>query len=220
MIKLATRNASRYLYLFYLPAALGLATLSRPILVIFAGEKYECGAPLLAIFGLFGALTTLIPMLGYLLITYGRTKTYMATNLASVFGSLLLAPLLISSFGVLMGVAVMKGVASIILLLAYLLSLRGSLAIDWRAVAKASLASLVMASVVFALQLYLIPAYFLLVHVAVGALIYGACVRALRMLSRRDARLLTSIVPGALKKPVLSIILLLVHEASGGEQAE
>jgi len=204
-IRAATATVSKYLSLLYPPIALGLSALAEPVLVIFAGEKYAGSAPMLMIFGFFGALTAFVPMMGYLLITYKKTGRYMAANLASIMCALSLAPLLIPHLGALIGMALVRSLALALLLAFYTLSTRNLASADYRAFAKGLIGSVIMALSVYLLQARLHGPLLLPLYVLVGAAIYGLCVRALRMLSYDDVILLARVFPKPIERFVLFI---------------
>jgi len=204
-IRAATAAVSKYLSLLYPPIALGLSALAEPVLVIFAGEKYAGSAPILVIFGFFGALTAFVPMMGYLLITYGKTRQYMAANLASIACALSLAPILIPRLGALTGMALVRGLALALLLAFYTLSTRNLASTDYQVFAKGLIGSVIMALSVYLLQTQLHGPLLLPLYVLVGAVIYGLCVRALRMLSYDDVILLARVFP----KPIERFVLLI-----------
>jgi len=203
-IRAATATVSKYLSLLYPPIALGLSALAEPVLVVFAGEKYASSAPMLMIFGFFGALTAFVPMMGYLLITYRKTRQYMAANLASITCALSIAPLLIPRLGALISMALIRGVALALLLAFYTLSTRNMASVDYRTFAKGLIGSVLMALSVYLLQTQLHGAFLLPLYVLVGAAIYGLYARVLRMLSYDDVILLAHVFP----KPIKCVVLL------------
>ena len=204
-IRASTAVVSRFLSLFFTPVALGLAALSEPIILVFAGHKYLASAPVLAILSSFSALTALSPMLGYLLVTFGRTKAFMAANLGAIGCALALSPFLIAWAGPLLGIAIMKGLALLFLLAFYLALTRRLASIDGRALASGLAGSILMAAAVHAAYLWLRSAWLLPGHVLLGALIYAAWLRATRSLAYSDLLLLSHAFPGALRKLVLAI---------------
>jgi len=204
-IRQGTILASKYLSIFFVPVALGLAVVAEPVLVFFAGAKYAGSSMILMVLGIFGALTAPAPLLGYLLITYKRTKAYMVANLISVGASLALAPFLISHLGVLMGTALVRGIALLALMALYTAYSRQIAPVDWVSLAKGLTAGFIMASAVYALEFWLSKPIFLPLHIAVGALVYGACIRLLRVLNGRDVVLLSNALPKSIRGLVLAL---------------
>ena len=211
-IKTATSTVSRYLSLLYMPVALGLSAIAEPVLVVFAGAKYVGSSPMLMIFGFFGALTTFVPMMGYLMITYKRTKQYMAANLASITCALSLAPVLIPHLGALLGMALIRGVALLLLLIFYMLGIKNIASVDYQFFAKSLIGSSLMALAVYLIQAWLHEPFLLPLYVFVGAAVYGLYVRALKMLGYNDVVLLSRALPGSLKRIVLSVGSLISHK--------
>ncbi|RLF15042.1 MAG: hypothetical protein DRN06_06305 [Thermoprotei archaeon] len=204
-IRAATAVVSRYLSLLYIPIALGLSALAEPILIIFAGEKYAGSTPMLMIFGFFGALTAFVPVMGYLLITYGKTKHYMAANLASISCALSLIPLLIPRLGALTSMALIRGVALMLLLIFYTLSTRNMASTDYQTFIRSLTGSTLMALLVYLLQTQFHRDFLLPLYVLVGVAIYGIYVKALKMLSYDDIALLSRLFPRPINRFVFFI---------------
>ena len=205
-IRAMTFAVSRYLSFLFIPAALGLAVVAEPTLIIFAGEKYAGSAPLLMVFGFFGSLTAFTPALSRLLITFKRTKALMVANLASVFISLLFASAAIHSLGLLLTVALARGIASVLLLGFYVLSTKDVASVDLRSLAKGLICSLIMATTVYVVELWLGSSIFsLAIYVAIGAFVYGVCLRVVRGLSYQDVLTLSGVLPGRSKKLLVMI---------------
>ena len=212
-IRQSTFLVSKYLSLLFVPVALGLAVVAEPVLVFFAGAKYAGGAKTLMILGFFGALTAPTPLLGFLLITYKRAKTYMVANLASVGASLALMPLFVPSLGVLLGTALARGLAMVFLLIFYTATTRDLALLDWPSLARGLVAGLIMASAVYGVQAWLSnQPIFLPIYVALGALVYGACIRLLRALNDRDVVLLSNAFPKNMRGLVLALGRLLAFK--------
>ena len=210
-IRSLTLLASRYLSLLFIPTAMGLAVLAGPTLMFFAGERYVGGTGVLLIFGLSGALTALIPMLSYLLITYERRMTFLAANIAAIGGSLVLSPITLPSYGLRLGTALIRGAANILLLIFYLVATKDIVQIDFKAFLKALIGSSIMAGAVYAFQLFWLDVLLLPAYVLTGVLVYAACIRLMRALSDEDVLLLADVFPPRLKKPMASLIGLLAH---------
>ena len=213
-IRSLTLLASRYLSLLFVPTAMGLAVLAGPTLMLFAGEKYMSGADVLFIFGFSGALTALIPMLSYLLITYERRMTFLAANMAAIAGSLTLSPVLLPAYGLRLGTAFIRGVANVLLLIFYLLATREMVQVDSRALVKALVGSSIMACAVYLFQALWLDVALLPAYILVGVLVYAACVRLMRALSDEDVEVLSGVFPPRLRKPVACLVGLLAHKRS------
>ena len=219
-IRSSTLLTSRYLSLLFVPTALGLAALSGPTLAFFTRGRYTAGAIALTVFGISGAFTALTPMLAFLLITYERTLAFLGANVAAIAGSLALSPILLPSYGIRFGTALIRGVANALLFAFYLALTRDIAPIDGVALAKALAGSSIMALAVYAFQalwfdLMLLPAYVLL-----GVAVYAFCVRLLRALRPEDVVLLSEVLPEKLRKPVLFFGLLLASPNPSGRGIE
>jgi len=214
-IRSLTLLASRYLSLLFIPTAMGLAVLAGPTLMFFAGERYVGGTEALLVFGLSGALTALIPMLSYLLITYERRMTFLAANIAAIAGSLTLSPITLPAYGLRLGTALIRGVANILLLAFYLAATKEMVKVDFKAFVKALLGSSIMAGAVYVFQLLWLDVLLLPAYVLTGVLVYAICIRLMRALSDEDVGLLAGVLPPKLRGPFASLIGLLAHRSSG-----
>ena len=218
-IRSLTLLASRYLSLLFIPTAMGLAVLAGPTLMLFAGERYVGGKEVLLVFGLFGALTALTPMLSYLLITYGRRMTFLAANIAAIAGSLTLRPIALPAYGLKLGTALIRGIANILLFLFYLIATRSMVKVDFKAFIKALVGSSIMAGAIYIFQLFWLDVMLLPVYVLTGVLVYAACMKLTRALSDEDVELLAGVLPAKLRRPVAFFMGLLAHGSSGSEKA-
>jgi O-antigen/teichoic acid export membrane protein len=190
LIGSAVGRASKYSALVFAPLALGLFSVSRPVLVLFAGEGYEGGAAALSILSLFALVYTVSPALSNLLLIYGRTLTVLLLSLVSVGVSLAALPLL-WRFG-LCGLAVVKGLSmlSSFALTLWLLSGVACLRFDGRALLKIYCSAAVMTLAVLLVERVWYSAFLLPFYVVVGAAFYALSLRFLSVLDDQDALLL------------------------------
>jgi len=193
-IRAAIKKASRYTMLIIFPLTLGLSSTAKPVITLFAGQQYESGWPVLAILSIFGLTYGISTVLRGLLVIYEKTKTVMLINIVSVASSLLVLPIL----GVLglSGLAVMKGASMLLTLLLniYFLSKIIRVEIDKEAFVKTLVSSAVMAIAVFFMQQVYYSKFLLPLYVFIGAAIYWAEIRALRILNRADIFLVTKML--------------------------
>lgn len=187
------RRVSKYTMLLLFPLALGLASTSRMVLIVFAGRQYEPGWPTLATLSVFGLVYGLSTAFNNLLLIYGRTRTILLVTLASTLLSIGFMPLV--TVLNLVGLAVVKGVS---ILLSFLLSLFFlkrimTVSVDTPVALKVLLSSVLMAMVVLAAQQFLQGSLFLPLHVVIGVAAYVLLVRGLRVLNSDDVELIKGV---------------------------
>ena len=187
------RRVSRYTMLLLFPLALGLASTSRQVLIVFAGRQYEPGWLTLATLSVFGMVYGVYTAFSNLLLVYGRTKTILLVTLASTLLSIVFMPLV--AVLNLVGLVIVKGVS---ILLSFLLSLFFikrivAIRIDATAAFKTILSSTLMAIVVLAAQQFLQGSLFLPLHVLTGVAAYALFVRGLKVLNSDDVEFIKGV---------------------------
>jgi O-antigen/teichoic acid export membrane protein len=205
-ISLGMKRAIKYTCLTIFPLTLGLMAASKPTLTIFAGSQYEAGWTILSIFSLFGLVYGIAPALSNVLLVYRRTRTILLLSFVPVVSSLVLAPLLwILS---LVGVAIMKGasMALSLILTAYFVNEAVPLRIDRKALTRTLTASALMAAVILVLEQALYNPRLLLLYVLVGAAIYIATIRMLKVLDKEDFQFLEQVIGKRSAKYVSKIL--------------
>jgi len=188
-------GTSRYIALLYTPLALGLMVTANPAITLLAGSRYAGGDVILATLCLFGGLGGLAASFGGLLLVYNMTPTVLLINVASVAGSLLMAPILLPFFGV-MGMAVIKGAAMIISLVLTVIALRKHISIkfDKEAVWKSWCAAIVMLVAVWFIESLHFSPYLLPLYVALGGIVYMVILRLLRIVNENDIKLIRNLL--------------------------
>jgi len=186
----AIKRATRYTAIIVFPLAFGLLSMANPVITIFAGQQYESGWSILAIFAVFGLTYGLLPAFTGLLVIYEKTKTVLLLSIVPVVASLGLLPLL-WVIG-LDGLAVMRGASLLVTLLltVYFLSKIVKVEVDRQAVTKALVSSAIMAAAVFAAQQIRYSMTLFPFYVLMGAAIYFGCMRLLRVIDKQDAQLM------------------------------
>jgi len=168
---------------------------ANPALTLFAGSRYAGGDIILATLCLFGGLTGLAASFGGLLLVYGMTPTVLLINVASVGGSLFLAPVLLPIFGV-VGTAAIKGAAMIISLVLTAIALRKHILIrfDREAVWKSWVAAIVMFVAVSFIEYVHMSPYLLPLYIIVGGIVYVIALRLLRTVNENDIKLVRNLL--------------------------
>jgi len=205
-ISLGMKRAITYISLVIFPLTLGLMAASKPTLTLFAGSQYEGGWAILSIFSLFGLVYGITPALSNLLLIYRRTRTILLLSFVPVVSSLVILPLLWVSG--LVGVAIMKGMSLALsfVLTAYFVNKAVPLRIDKRAMIRTLAASAIMAIIIVILEQILYNAHLLLFYVLVGAAVYVAIIRILKVLDKEDFQFLEQVI-GKRSARIVSTIL-------------
>jgi len=202
----SVRWASKYTMLIVFPLALGLASTSRNVLILFAGRQYESGWLALATLSLFGLVYGVSPAFSNLLLIYGRTKTILVITLVSTLLSIGFMPLVLVLN--LAGLAVVKGMS---ILLSFLISLYFiqrilRVRVDTSVVFKIFISSTLMGLTVLAVQQFLQSSLFLPLHVLVGIITYVFLIRGMGILTGEDAKLIEEIFGEQFSKYVARIM--------------
>jgi PST family polysaccharide transporter len=193
-ISLGMKRAIKYTCLAIFPLTLGLMATSKPMLTLFVGLQYEAGWTILSILSLFGLVYGIMPALNNVLLVYRKTRTVLLLSFIPVVSSLVLVPLL-WILG-LVGVAIMKGMslALSLMLTAYFVNKAVPVRIDKGAVTRTLAASALMAITLVVLQQILYNAHLLLFYVLVGAIVYIAIIRILKVLDKEDFQFLEQVI--------------------------
>ncbi|MCX8183371.1 MAG: oligosaccharide flippase family protein [Crenarchaeota archaeon] len=205
-ISQGVRRVSKYTMLLLFPLALGLASTSRQVLIVFAGRQYEPGWPTLTVLSVFGLVYGLFSAFSNLLLVYGRTRTILLVTLASTLLSIGFMPLV--SFLNLVGLAVVKGVSILLSFLFSLFFLKRivTVRVDTLIAFKILLSSMLMAMVVLAAQQLFQGTLFLPLHVLIGVAAYALLVKGLRILNSDDVELIEGVFGERFSKYLVRIM--------------
>jgi O-antigen/teichoic acid export membrane protein len=200
------RRASRYTMLAIFPLASGLATVAKPVITLFAGVQYSEAWSVLAILSAFGLVYGILPSFSSLLLVYGKTKTILLLDAASVIVSLAFLPLLWQLN--LIGLTIMRGLTLIVsfTLSYYYTSKIVKMNIDRNVALKALISSIIMAAIVSILQQTLQNNLLFPLYVITGAIIYLVLVRVLKCLGKEDAQLIKAIIGERTAKIAMKIL--------------
>jgi O-antigen/teichoic acid export membrane protein len=199
----------RYMVLLVMPACLGLAAMSGPLLRVLYGARYFDAAPVLMLaagLSMFGPLgnapTALITAAG------GQRRLVVASLFAAA-GTLILDYFLVRAYAA-MGGALANGLGQVISIMTTLLIARHySFTISLGFVVRVTGAALGMATLV-ALAVHVLPDLIgIAVGPALGAIAYGALLRIGRLVDTHDVeRLLKaeSLLPQVLRRPYRRIL--------------
>jgi len=195
-LKEVARVSSRYVFLVYVPLALGLAATAYPTMTFFVGDRFSEGAVALAILASASALACGSVIINNVFLATGETSIFYVVGLLSLVTDVGLSFLLIGPLGS-TGAAVARAFVIIVSFAFPALVLVRMLGpyLDMDAFVKSLFASSFMVLVVFCLQLVLSSRYLLPLYVIVGGLVYFTMLRVLRALREDDFVLMRGFVP-------------------------
>lgn len=196
----ALGTSLRYLLFLLLPAACGLAVLSRSVMVLLGGSTYEAGALPLSVLAFGSILQAIAYILMSALNAIAETKAFVKIGLANVVTNVSLVLLLSPRFGILGASIARVGMWTVSFIL-MLNELRQHIRIklDWSAILKSSLSSVLMAISVSLLNNLLSSmsniVLRIVVDIAFGIFVYGIILLLLRTLISEDFSLLKALFP-------------------------
>jgi O-antigen/teichoic acid export membrane protein len=212
----AVNAASRYVALFTVPLAVGLAATALPAATLLAGSNYADAAIPLAALSLSLALACQVKALGSVFVVLERTVTQALVTIGSILIPILIGVLLIPELGI-VGASIARGASFALDLVISILILRRLLNIrlDLKAYSSSLIAGLVMAAVVLTVQFVFYSKYLLPVYVLIGALVFIAVLRLTRIVTEDDLRLLSEFLG-----PDLSFLTKLLRRVFGSKSPE
>ncbi len=189
------KAASRYIAYISIPTAFGLSAMARPAITLLVGQSYEGAAIPLAILAAFSTAIILASALTPVFIVLNETVLAALPMILPVPVSVAIGLLSVQYFG-LVGVAVARGIAFVLYLILTILFLRRKfpVAIQWEPILKSVGASLVMAAVVWLMQLEWYSRFLLPIYALVGFMTYLICLRAMRAVNPADIDLLDKLL--------------------------
>jgi O-antigen/teichoic acid export membrane protein len=188
----------RYIALFFLPIALGLAVLSPTAIYVLAGKAYSEAAMLLTILCLGIATYGISVALISALIALGKTVKVMLIFTFSIivefFVSIGLIPVL-GMPGAALGRSVMYGVMLFLFYRASSEVLAASL--DWKTMGKGLFSSLIMASALYPVALFTdFHIIFLPFYLIFALIIYILALSVMKVLNLQDVQFICKLIPG------------------------
>lgn len=197
VLKEASIKATRYTSLIYVPAAIGLAAVAYPAMILFAGPQYSDGAVPLAILCLITSLTQVGVAVTPTLLTIEKTRIALEASILSILTNILVSSTLMPFFGI---IGATLGRTSLIIVnfsyIIYSLKKAYGFYLDKDAFIKAWVSSMIMAMVVVtveifsSLQIILLPIY-----ISIGTLTYLISLRCLHGINKEDIILLRNFFP-------------------------
>ena len=192
----ASKITSRYVFLIYVPLAVGLAATAYPIITFFYGTEYGSGGLLLAIVCVAAALTCAVIVINNLLMSLGDTRTGLAANVLAIALGMPLLVVLVELFGS-VGAALVRALIIFVVFAypAYVLKKNMGLHFDLEAFKKSLISSAVMAAVVVLIQALWFARGMLPLYIAVGGFVYLLMLRLLKAVKEEDVKLFQSVIP-------------------------
>lgn len=196
------RRSSRYLAYMVIPAALGLATISKSAMALLFGWEYTDGSLLLGILALSSIATAFSTIVLSALQAMGETGVFIKIALASMLTNMGLVILLTPILGV-FGATLARSTMMLVGFIYGFLTLRSrvGLEVEMKALWKALLAAIVMAAPLWAFEtmysgtVFTNPFLIVGVEVGIGVVVYGLTLALLRALDERDFDILRQMVP-------------------------
>jgi len=191
---------SKYVGVIYVPLALGLASVANPAIEMFAGNRYAGGAPTLAIVSAFSALICFGAILNNVIMSINKTHILFAANFLAIGAGAAVSLIMVPPLGA-TGASIGRTSLLIVQFLVPLLYLCRVhlLSLNWRVFLKALAASSVMAAAVLAMQCVIYIKYLLPFYMLIGAVIYLAMVRFLRIADKDDTAFFIAYLPRQLR---------------------
>jgi len=215
----AFRASTRYLVFVGFPLIIGLATLARPAIILFAGWQYVEAAEPLMIICIAAMAGTLGIAVGPILLTLERTTVASVLSVVSVVLSAALSFFMLSYAGLgMIGTAWARALVAVIglALNLYVLTKFVPVSFDKEALKKASAASAIMVLAIVALDSMRIIAFhsstdflenflvirlhLLPIYVAVGGAAYALALVKLRAVKSHDVELVEEYLPKKLQR--------------------
>jgi O-antigen/teichoic acid export membrane protein len=187
----ATSLASRYVSFTIAPLAFGLLATAKPALTLFVGQAYADGTAPLMILSFFYAVTVLGLALSPMLVALAETRLVSWITLVSVLVGLASAYLLLPVLGII-GASLARSFALVIttILTIAVLGQKKAMRLDVEAVWKSLVASALMASTIFGMQMIVYDKFLLPVYMLVGVIVYLIALRLLRAVRKDDVDLI------------------------------
>ena len=201
-LRVASLNATRFLSLIFVPMALGIAVVSYPAIMIFAGVGYVDAVLPLAIFCVTMAFTQIGVAVTPTLLALGKTRALLNAKILGVTSNIVVVLILAPFLGI--NGAALGRVGMIFASFSYTFYVfvkSYGFNVDRQAFLKSWAGSIFMALTVLTVQLYfsfdvrLTPVY-----ISLGLVIYFVVIRWMKLIDREDALFFNSILPLKLKR--------------------
>ncbi len=193
----AFNQSTHYIGLFFIPASIGLASLSPLVIKILAGTGYDAAVFPLAILSISSLVYGFSILCISALAALGETRKILIAVFASSIIDILAATILTPFFGII-GASLGRAIAYLAMLgfLYYLGSKKMSMKFDKTMIMGSLLSSTLMAFIVYFVaqytefRIFLLPLYLIL-----GLIVYLLFLSGLRILSKNDIKFTFKLIP-------------------------
>ncbi len=202
MIREGVRIATNAASILYVPAALGMAAISVPVITLFAGTGYLAGAFPLSIILVVNALFVFGGPLGNAMQGTRRTFVFILATAVALLSNIVLSFTLIPSLS-LVGAAIAYSSTTVFSTLVILVFARNArlVRLDRRFLPRLWFSAVSMALIVYGIELLLhFRLLFLPVYIIAGILSFIALLHLTSALSEEDRKFLSSFVPGRFRR--------------------
>ncbi|HYW01025.1 MAG TPA: oligosaccharide flippase family protein, partial [Candidatus Acidoferrum sp.] len=210
------RLGIRYANFTLAPLAFALLATAKPALTLFVGQEYVSGSLPLAIFALAFAVTAFTTPFNPLFLAIEATLVFGSIVAVSVVISLVAAFVLLPVLGI-VGVAIARALAIVLIAVLQVLILRKKIALDLdlHTIAKTFIAGTVMVTVMLGIQFVYYNKFMLPVYLLLGGVAYLLMLRSLKAVTVEDMDLLRNFLGKRLSR-ICSIItwILVPHRRS------
>jgi O-antigen/teichoic acid export membrane protein len=196
----AASVTQKWLFVIFMPIAVGLALEASAFVLIVAGPAYIDAAPALVILALTAGITAHHAVVESVLLGSGKTRILLVSNMIAFLAGFISAIMLIPSLG-LVGAALSRAVLRIVQtsLPLGVLAKKGVIQFNWTGFIKPVVACLGMAFAVMTIQRLASGLMLVFVEVLIGVLVYGLFLRLLRVLTYEDIQIIREMLPKRLK---------------------
>jgi stage V sporulation protein B len=191
--------ASRYVFLIYIPAGVIVFSCTPFLFTEILGERYSESVYPAMIIIIVIISTSIYPLFNNILVSTGHNRIFLTSSAIALSFQIVLSVLIIPYMGA-TGAAIAKASAFIILFLmpAYRLKLLfGTLRYDRKALKFSLAGSIIMASIIFIINLNLFSPYMLPVSIFIGMMSYLLFLRFTSTLNAKDIQIINKSLPAS-----------------------
>ena len=202
--------------LIYIPSALGIAALSKPILYVFAGKAYESAyIPLIIIMFMTSFFIT-ASILSSGISSIRKTRIFVLSSGISLSSNLILSLILIPKFGITGASISYSSMNAVNFIIVYYYARKfGITNYDISRLLKIWISSMIMFLAIFYMQFYINYSIFtILLLVIAGFTIYFMEIKAFRLISIDEMNYAISVIPDKLSFIKNIMIWLAFHEGN------
>ena len=202
--------------LIYIPSALGIAALSKPILYVFAGKAYESAyIPLIIIMFMTSFFIT-ASILSSGISSIRKTRIFVLSSGISLASNLILSLILIPKFGITGASISYSSMNAVNFIIVYYYARKfGITNYDISRLLKIWISSMIMFLAIFYMQFYISYNIFtILLLVIAGFIIYFMEIKAFRLISIDEMNYAISVIPDKLSFLKNIMMWLAFHEGN------